>query len=104
MNSTKGRDDQLERVPFPIGALVYGDDYPTTLAHLSVAGNENLPNNEKNLWSARKSRNLLLTYGEGSESEGEIDETHPSARRRRIKLARRLGITTVQLNHASSIL
>ena len=105
MNSTKGRDDPLERVPFPIGAVVYGEgDYPTTLAHLSVAGNENLPNNEKNLWSARKSRNLLLTYGEGSESEGEIDETHPSARRRRIKLARRLGITTVQLNHASSIL
>ena len=105
MNSTKGRDDPLERVPFPIGAVAYGDGaYPATLAHLSIAGNENLPNDEKNMWNARNSRNLLLTYGEGSESEGEIDEMHPSARRRRIKLARRLGITTAQLNHANIIL
>jgi len=105
MNSTKGRDDPLERVPFPIGAIVYGDGaYPATLAHLSIAGNGNLPNDEKNMWNARKSRNLLLTYGEGSESEGEIDEMHPTARKRRIKLARRLGITTAQLNHANIIL
>ena len=105
MNSTKGRDDPLERVPFPIGAIVNDDGaYPATLAHLSIAGNENLPNDEKNMWNARKSRNLLLAYGEGSESEGEIDEMHPTARRRRIKLARRLGITTAQLNHANIIL
>ena len=105
MNSTKGRDDPLERVPFPIGAIVYGDGaFPATLAHLSVAGNENLPNDEQNTWNARKSRNLLLTFGDGSESEGEIDEFNPSARRRRIKLARRPGITTAQLNHANIIL
>lgn len=105
-NSTKGRDDVLEPVPFPIGARVFGDGVmPLTLAHLSVSGSENLPCGARNIWNNRKSKNMLRTYGEGSESdEGEVDELGPIARRRRIKLARNLGITTAQLNQAKSIL
>ena len=105
-NSTKGRDDVPETVLFPIGAKVFGDGVmPPTIAHLSVSGSENLPSGTRNTWNNSKSKNMLLTYGEGSESdEGEVDDSGPSARRRRIKLARYLGITTVQLNQASIIL
>lgn len=104
-NSTKGRDDPLDPVPFPMGGQVFGNgERPPTLAHLSISGRENLPNGERNTWNASKSRFLLLTYGEGSESEEEVDENGATARRRRIKVARRIGITTAQLNSAKIIL
>lgn len=104
-NSVKGRDDALESVPFPIGGQVYGDGLmPTTLAHLSINGGQVLPSSVLNSWSARKSRDLLLSYGEASDSEGEVDESGPTARRRRIKLAQLIGITTAQLNSAKTIM
>ena len=103
-NSTKGRDDVLEPVLFPVGAKVFGDGVmPPTIAHLSVSGSENLPSGTRNTWNNSKSKNMLLTYGEDSES----DELGPSARRRRIKrikLARNLGINTVQINQAKTIM
>ena len=105
-NSVKGRDDALESVPFPIGGQVFGDGLmPPTLAHLSINGGQVLPSsNVLNSWSARKSRDLLLSYGEASDSEGEVDESGPTARRRRIKLAQLIGITTAQLNSAKTIM
>ena len=105
-NSTKGRDDTLDAVPIPPGGIVVGDGaMPPTLAHLSVAGNENLPNGQRNTWNARKSKDLLLTFGEAdSDSETDGEEFGPTARRRRIKLARFIGVTAAQLNSANIIL
>ena len=105
-NSTKGHDDTLDAVPFPPGGVFVGDGaMPPTLAHLSVAGNENLPNGQRNTWNARKSKDLLLTFGEAdSDSETDGEEFGPTARRRRIKLARFIGVTAAQLNSANIIL
>jgi len=53
-NSTKGRDDVLETVLFPIGAKVFGDGVmPPTIAHLSVSGSENLQSGARNTTTAR---------------------------------------------------
>ena len=104
-NSTKGRDEALDHVPFPLRAEIVGEGVmPPSLAHLAVAGNETLPNGDRNTWNARKSKDLLKTYGDQSESEGEVEESHPTARKRRIRLARCIGITAAQLNSANTIL
>jgi hypothetical protein len=68
---------------------------------LVVAGNESLPNGEKNTWNYKKSKALLQFYD--IESEGESDtETEEKSRKKRLKLAKIIGIQKQQINLAYS--
>ena len=66
-----------------------------------MAGNECLPNGKNNPWSWKKSIRLLREYGQdaGEASDAEAEDSIGS-RFARLKLARVLGISNVQLNYA----
>ena len=76
-------------------------DFPRNVAELLVAGNENLPNGERNQWNKAKSLALLREYGEdeGYESETANEYTHQS-RARRKRVAQLIGVTEAQMNFA----
>jgi hypothetical protein len=103
INAGKGREGRLEKVPFHDGTLPDDTEYPPSLSHMLVAGNESLPNGHPNTWNARKSKALLRKYRPASttasDSEGD-EEYSQRSRNRRLELARTLGITASQLNFA----
>jgi uncharacterized coiled-coil protein SlyX len=83
-----------------IGTVV---EYPTTISHLLVAGNETLPDGGLNNWNKKKSSMLLQAFGE--ESDNDTDrEDGPTSRRRRLKVGKLLGVTKTQLNFAQMTL
>eukprot|EP00735_Rhodelphis_limneticus_P011694 TRINITY_DN4829_c0_g1::TRINITY_DN4829_c0_g1_i1::g.998::m.998 TRINITY_DN4829_c0_g1::TRINITY_DN4829_c0_g1_i1::g.998 ORF type:complete len:179 (-),score=11.25,Matrilin_ccoil/PF10393.4/0.2,Matrilin_ccoil/PF10393.4/1.7e+02,RmuC/PF02646.11/0.1 TRINITY_DN4829_c0_g1_i1:108-602(-) len=98
-NSYLTRDEKLVLVPNEAGDFPSAD-YPETLSQLLVAGNEKLPNGQKNGWNRDKSKKLLRFYGEASQSGSDNDDSELSqrSRDRRLRLARKLGITPAQLN------
>ena len=104
-NSTKNRSELLEIVPRLDGEnpQIVGIDYPPTLNHLLVAGNERTPLGDMNTWSKYKSKALLDFYGadDGYDSESMVENT-PTARIRRLKLAKIIGITPQQIQTAYS--
>lgn len=94
-NSNKTRDDVLERVPLSSGAHP-DNEYPT-IAKLLVAGNEKLPSGVPNDWNAQKSLRLIREYDPAYETDDE-GAVNVTSRRRRLKLAQHLGLSTSQLN------
>lgn len=104
-NSAATRSDRLQMVPRPDGSTPTVD-FPETIQQLLVAGNENLPDGQRNTWNRKKSKALLQQYEDASESESETDDNEYSSksRARRLKLARHLGVTNAQLNFAQMML
>lgn len=100
-NSVKGLSDALAIVPTRNGTNPVST-YPTSLAQLLVPGNELLPDGSKNTWNIQMSLELIREYDEGYETDNNDEAT--SSRRRRLHLAKLLGITTSQLNCAQMIL
>jgi hypothetical protein len=77
-------------------------EFPPTMAHLLVAGNERLPFGVANpRWSKEKSRELLRYYGEDFE-EGSDTEDGDTARAHRFLVAERIGISRHSLVSALS--
>jgi hypothetical protein len=102
LNSTKCRTEMLEVVPNLDGQNP-NVDYPETLNHLLVAGSERIPLGDLNTWNKHKSKALLDFYGavDAYDSDSEADNT-PTARILRLKLAKVLGISSVQIQNAYS--
>jgi hypothetical protein len=100
-NSAVTREDTLTKVPKQDGELPSAD-FPGTLMELVVSGSESLPNGKSNPWNRKKSIRLLREYGQDAGEASDADETEDSTKSRaaRLKLARVLGISTVQLNYA----
>jgi hypothetical protein len=67
-----------------------------------VAGNEVLPDGSRNTWNRQKSKALLRQYNPGEESGGSDSDNEYSEKSRalRLRLARTLGVTQVQINFA----
>ncbi len=105
-NSHAGRDDPLEW-PHHTGTGKPYDADSISINCLLFAGNETLPNGVQNTWngvqntwSSAKSKAALLYYNiEGSESEPD-DNEYSKTPRRRLRVARVLGISRAQLNFA----
>jgi len=99
-NASLSRGDAIVKVPKADGALPESDT-PESIMNLIVAGNESLPNGQLNKWSKQKSIKLLREYGveadDASDNENEFTERSRTAR---LKVARALGISNVQLNYA----
>lgn len=73
--------------------------YPSSLEAFLVAGNESLPSGGVNAWNKERSLALLRFYGEEEHTDTK-EENNERSRARRLKLARKLGITNTQLNFA----
>ena len=97
-NSTKGRTETLTHVPKPDGSEV-SVEYLGCIEQLLVAGNEALPSGPRNTWNSEKSLALIREYDEGYATDGVGDEDKKS-RRRRMVLAKHLGVSSSQLNLA----
>ncbi|KAG2438893.1 hypothetical protein HYH02_010689 [Chlamydomonas schloesseri] len=104
-NSAATRSDRLQVVPRPDGSMPTVE-YPESIQQLLVAGNESLPDGQRNTWNKSKSKALLQQYEDANESESEADDNEYSSksRARRLKLARHLGVTNAQLNFAQMTL
>ena len=96
-NAQCGRNDPLVRVPLTNGTFL--DEYPPTISHLLVSGNENLHDGGRHTWNRHKSAVILAAFREdsGNDTDGEDGATSP---RRRLKVAKVLGVTKTQLNFA----
>ena len=94
-NAACSKDDTLKKVPLSDGSFPV-NDCPQSVLNLLVAGNELLPNGQENNWNA-KSLDLIKEYEPGYET----DENAPNlSRKRQLKLAMLLGVTSTQLNIA----
>jgi hypothetical protein len=102
-NSLLGRDESLKEIPNNDGLLpanaVPPVEFPLTLQSLLVAGNELLPDRTLNTWNKMKSIKLLRFYGEDADTDTE-NEYSPSSRARRLRIAKKIGISQSQLNFA----
>ncbi len=98
-NSSIGRESDLKRVPKSDGTLPTCD-YPRSILEILVAGNETLPNGQPNTWNKQKSRVLLEEYDEDAYDTETDDEYSSKSRARRLKVARKLGVSQSQLNFA----
>ena len=100
-NSAVTREDTLTKVPKQDGTIPTAA-FPGTIMELVVSGSEILPNGKSNPWNRKKSIRLLREYGQDAGEASDADETEDSTKSRaaRLKLARVLGISSVQLNHA----
>ena len=101
-NAQIGRSETLLRVPLSDGSypMISADipvEYPTTISHLLVAGNETLPDGGRNNWNKYKSLALLAAFGDASDNDTDREDG-PTSRRRRLKVAKHLGVTKTQLN------
>ena len=97
-NGQIGRSEPLVRVPCRDGDIP-DVEFPPTICHLLVSGNEQLPDGGNNTWNIRKSTALLAAFGD--ESDNDTDrEDGPTSRRKRLKVAKVLGVTKAQLNFA----
>lgn len=101
-NSRAGFSDTLTPVPLPNGNAP--TSFPTTLAHLVVGGSEFAPQTTNvSSWSREDSLKTILLYEPDYESEAEgagigpVDKNARSSRRRRLYLARLIGVTTGQM-------
>jgi hypothetical protein len=74
-------------------------DFPASIECLLVAGNEALQSGMMNTWNKTKSIELLQFYGEDDGTDNESEYTS-SSRARRIRLAKKIGVTSPQLNFA----
>ena len=83
----------------PSQNLPVGVEYPRSIECLLVADNEMLPSGTPNVWNKTKSIALLRFYGEDEQTDTE-EENSASSRARRLRLAKKLGVTKAQLNFA----
>ena len=97
-NATCARDEILVKVPLTDGSFPISD-YPQTIANLAVS--ESLPSGQQNNWNAKKSLELIREYDPGYATDN--DDTPDLSRKRRLTLAKLLGVTTMQLNFAQHI-
>ena len=99
-NSMRRARDRLDIVPLNNGTLPTTTvDYPHSFEELIVAGNEMLPlSGLNNPWNSTKSLALIRLYDPAYETDDDSSEV--SARRRRLEVARHIGITGPQLNFA----
>ena len=99
-NSMRRARDRLDIVPLNNGTLPTTTvDYPHSFEELIVAGNEMLPlSGSNNPWNSTKSLALIRLYDPAYETDDDSSEV--SARRRRLEVARHIGITGPQLNFA----
>jgi uncharacterized coiled-coil protein SlyX len=105
-NSRASAYDELAKVPYPNGTMPNDDDWPKTLAVLSVAGSELLPGKlVKGSWSGKKSLKLLRAYGnyETDDEGGTEEKQAQSSLRRRRELAKRIGVSSRQLSDAATL-
>ena len=106
-NSQIGRSETLLRVPLSDGSYptISGIpvEYPTTISHLLVAGNETLPDGGRNNWNRHKSLALLAAFGDASDDDTDREDG-PTSRRYRLKVAKYLGVTKTQLNFSQMTL
>lgn len=99
-NGTKGRTEALTRVPKRDGSDVNPNvEYLRCVEQLLVAGNERLPSGDVNGWNSDKSLHLIREYDPGYDTDG-IDSEDKKSRRRRMVLAKHLGVSSAQLNLA----
>ena len=99
-NSMRRARDRLDIVPLSNGTLPNTTvDYPHSFEELIVAENEMLPlSGLNNPWNSTKSLALIRLYDPAYETDD--DSSEASARRRRLEVARHIGITGPQLNFA----
>ena len=95
-NAACSKDDTLRKVPLSDGSFPV-NDCPQSVLNMLVAGNESLPNGQGNNWNARKSLDLIREYEPGYETD---ENASNLSRKRRLKLAMLLGVTSTQLNIA----
>ena len=98
INSQIGRSDRLVPVPCRDGEIP-NVEFPETICHLLVSGNEQLPDGGNNTWNIRKSFALLAAFGDQSDNDTDREDG-PTSRRKRLKVAKVLGVTKGQLNFA----
>jgi len=99
-NARAGMSDMLVQVPLPSGNLPTGA-FPTTLGILVVGGSElQVGYSQVSEWSREKSIDLIQQYDSGYltevEDSGRNKEAR-SSRRRRLHLAKLLGVTPGQM-------
>lgn len=100
INSSAARMDKLVKVPLKSGKEACAE-YPDSIMQLLLAGNELLPDGNPNAWNLRKSRKLLAEFDVGiSDSEASDNESSRRSRTARLKVAKVMGISQVQLNYA----
>ena len=97
-NAQIGRSEPLVRVPCRSGDIP-DVEFPPTICHLLVSGNEQLPDGGNNTWNIRKSFALLAAFGDQSDNDTDREDG-PTSRRKRLKVAKVLGVTKAQLNFA----
>ena len=105
-NSSIGKDENIERIPNDAGNFPRDSniEFPSSIHNLLVSGSELLPNNTVNSWNKIKSLARLKFYGDDEQTDGETEECSRTSSDRRLKLARKLGITQAQLKLAQLVL
>ncbi len=96
------RQERLQEVPRVDDGILPSQQnvaFPATLERLLVSGNESLPSGQQNDWNKNKSIALLQFYGEQDETDTE-EEDNSRSLARRLRLARKLGVSQTQLNFA----
>eukprot|EP01039_Chlorochromonas_danica_P007754 gene7754-8565_t len=74
-------------------------EFPPSIECLLAADNEMLPSGAPNKWNKRKSMALLQFYGDDEHTDTE-DDNSVSSPARRLRLAKKIGVTRSQLNFA----
>ena len=97
-NALIGRTEPIVRVPCRDGNIP-DVEFPPTICHLLVSGNEQLPDGGNNTWNRLKSSALLAAFGDDSDNDTDTEDGLTS-RRKRLKVAKVLGVTKAQLNFA----
>jgi hypothetical protein len=99
-NSLKGRTEALCKVPNAHG-IIPDIPFPPTISHLVVAGNERLPLGHRNTWTKSQSIDLLRFYEAEDVYDSETENEYtPTARSSRLKLAKVIGISSMQYQQA----
>jgi hypothetical protein len=96
-NAACSKEDTLKKVPLSDGTVPLSES-PQTILNLLVAGKEKLPNGQENIWNSKKSLELIREYDPGYETDEGTNGIF--SRKRRLKLAMLLGVTSTQLNIA----
>eukprot|EP00981_Chlorochromonas_danica_P013176 scaffold5939_cov165-Ochromonas_danica.AAC.5 len=104
-NSLIGRSDELAEVARGIDGKLPSQntpqavEFPPSIECLLAADNEMLPSGAPNKWNKRKSMALLQFYGDDEHTDTE-DDNSVSSPARRLRLAKKIGVTRSQLNFA----
>mmetsp|Transcript_16241 Transcript_16241/g.40407 ORF Transcript_16241/g.40407 Transcript_16241/m.40407 type:complete len:150 (-) Transcript_16241:708-1157(-) len=100
-NSCARLADRLVKVPLPDGSMP--DQFPPTLGALIVGGSELTPGGDNTPgWNKQMSLALIRKYDpaydtDGDDSDPDTDNKRRSSRRRRLHLARLIGVTPAQM-------